>query len=236
MSNGLLENRLGVRLDRVVEGREDVLALYLRRRADDVDRPAERVTHDRLGTRPAEEAAVVPILQPLEPLVVDTRIADHLRADRVLGVHAPLLRVEAEAGEILLLQLERFRRIGEPLHVDKLGMLLVEEERVERVRAHAEDVVGSQGDRAGVTHLGRVGVDGGGLFADRELESHPVEDRSSARRDRDELAMLRLGPRCELTALNHLEPERPRERPREGEHEDCEEEVDPAIGLLLAHA
>ena len=91
---------LGLRLDRVVDRREDVGALLLGRRADHVDRLAAAVAHDRLLARagPTSLRSYCD-LEPAEALVVDARVADHLRADAALRVRAPLLRIEAEAGE-----------------------------------------------------------------------------------------------------------------------------------------
>src|SRR5438477_438838 len=83
----------------------------------------ERFPHERLPSGPAGERAVVLDLETLEPLVVDTRVADHLRRDRSLRVGAPLLLVEADAGEVPLREERRLRGAREPLHVDELAAL-----------------------------------------------------------------------------------------------------------------
>ena len=76
---------LGVRLDPVVEGEEDVVARPLGLDLDDVDRAADRVADDRLAARPADELAVEALLEPVETVVVDAREAEHLRGHARCG-------------------------------------------------------------------------------------------------------------------------------------------------------
>src|SRR6185295_18396840 len=122
-------HRLDLRLERVVESEEDVPPRLFRRRADDVDRPPERVAHDRLLAGLASEVAIEPELQPGEAVVVDARVAEHLRPDGVLRVEAPLLGIEVDAGEAAPLKRGRALRVGLPLDVDE-ALLLVAQLRV----------------------------------------------------------------------------------------------------------
>ena len=74
---------------------------------------ADGVLDDRLAPGPARELLVERELEPREAVVVDARVAEHLRRDRALRIEAPLLRVEAEARQVPLLQL--CRRAGSAL-------------------------------------------------------------------------------------------------------------------------
>src|SRR5207248_5810056 len=136
---------LDVGLDRVIEGQEDVATRALRSRADDVDRAAERIAHDRLLAGPSGEVVLEAELQTRQPLVVDARVSEHLRGDGVLRVAAPLLRVEAEPGESAALERGRSGGVGLALDVDE-ALLLVEQLRVDLVRIEAERLAGLDGD------------------------------------------------------------------------------------------
>ena len=67
---------------------------------DDVERAPERVLDDRLAPGLAGERALERALESLEALVVEPRVAEHLRRDRALRVVAKLLGIEAEPGEV----------------------------------------------------------------------------------------------------------------------------------------
>ena len=84
------------------------------------------------GERPVERA-----LEPLEALVVEARVAEHLRGDRPLRVEAQLLRVEAEAGEVERLQDLRLARVRLARDVDEAPRA-VDERRVQRRRVEPE--------------------------------------------------------------------------------------------------
>src|SRR5581483_10872600 len=115
-------------------------------------RAADRVAHDRLASRPPGEALVVGELEALEPGVVDSRVADHLRRDRSLRIGPSLLRIEADPGQVSLRELLRLRGIGEPLQVDEPAAP-VEQARIELVRGDAEDLVRRERDRARISDL-----------------------------------------------------------------------------------
>ena len=133
------QHRLDLRLERVVERQEDVAPRPRRRRADDVDRAAERVPDDRLLAGVPGEVVLEPELEACEALVVDARVAEHLRRDRVLRVRAPLLGVEVQPREALPLQRGGPLRVGLPLDVDE-ALRLVEQLREDRVRVDAQRV------------------------------------------------------------------------------------------------
>ena len=88
----------------MVDRQVDVAAVPLGRRADDVDRTAERILDDRLPAGRTGQRAVEPELEPGESVVVDAGVAEHLRGDRALRIRPPLLGREAEAYQPELLE------------------------------------------------------------------------------------------------------------------------------------
>ena len=180
LGDRLAQHLLGLRLDRVVERRVKVGAFPDGARLDDVDRRARtgRRTFVCMPGLPASWWLYCE-LEAAEALVVGPGEPDDLRADGALRVRALLLRVGADAGEVLLQELGGLGGVGEALDVDEVR-LLVQQLRVERVRVDAEQLSGRERDGARLTQLGRVGVDGRRLLADRELGARPVEDRARA--------------------------------------------------------
>ena len=138
----------------------------------------------------AGELGVVLELEPAEALVVGACEADHRRRDRVLRIGAPLLRIRADAGEVLREECGRNLRIGEAGDVDE-PLVLVEQLRIELVRVGAEKVLRRECDPARVGDHVRVGVDRRVLLADRELNSAAVENRAAPRRRRHRLLVHR---------------------------------------------
>jgi hypothetical protein len=78
LANCVPQDRLRVRLDRMVERQVDVLAVSLGARGDRVDGLAGGVLDDPLATRAARELLVERELEACEATVVNARIAEHL--------------------------------------------------------------------------------------------------------------------------------------------------------------
>src|SRR5207253_3255528 len=131
------------------------------------------VLHDRLAAGLARQGAVELQLRPGEAAVVDPGEAEHLRGEPALRIRAPLLWIEAEASDALLLQRGRGDRVGLPLHVDE-AEALVGEPRLERRGVDAERAAGGERGGARVDDLPRVGVDRRRLLADRERGAQAV--------------------------------------------------------------
>src|SRR5205814_7607006 len=74
---------LRIRLDRVIERQVDVLPVASRARADGVDRAAQRVLDDRLAAGPPGQGPVETELEAGQPAIVDPRLPEHLRRDRL---------------------------------------------------------------------------------------------------------------------------------------------------------
>ena len=231
---GLVKHALGIGLNRVVERQEDVAALARRRRADHVDRAAERVLDDRLGPRPPGEHAVEPELEPRQAAVVDSRVAQHLGRHSALRIGSPLFGIEAETGQVALLERRSLHRVGLALDVDEAARAL-RQERIERIRAQAEGLSRSEGDCARVPDLVRVGIDRRRLLADRELHAHPVEDRSAPCGNLHYLAVLARRHAPEVLRPDRLEPGRAGQRHAECECEEDEQEAEAAVGEPPAH-
>ena len=209
----LAEHRLGVRLDAAVDRREEVLALPFRRSAERVDRLPGRITDDRLASGTTGELAVVLELEPSEPFVVGACEADHRRGDGVLRVGAPLLRIRADAGEVLGKERVRRLRLGEAGDVDEVRVL-AEELRVELVRVRAEEVLRGERDRPCVGDRVRVGIDRPVLLADRELNAGAVDDRAAPRRRRHRLLVHLLRLLAVGGGVDDLQPRGAAERDR----------------------
>src|SRR5204863_6709103 len=94
LADGLAQDFLGVRLDRVIERQRHVLARYSRPVAGYVDDATRRILDDRLVPGLAGEVLVEPELDSGEPLVVDADVAEHLSADRMLRIRTPFLGKE----------------------------------------------------------------------------------------------------------------------------------------------
>ena len=230
----LAEDGLGVRLDAVVDREEDVVARPLRLRRDHVDHAAGRVGDRRLAARLADQLLVERALEAFEAVVVDAGEAEHVRGDSSLRVVALLLGVEAEPGQVLLLELRGLRRIGLPLDVDEVARS-VGEQRVERIRVDAERLRGGERDASRLLHEPRVGVHRRRLLADRERLAGPVVDRAAAGGDLGRVLLLARRDALERRRLDALQPDRPAERAGEDEREETEEKADAAVGGPLAH-
>ena len=173
-------------------------------------------------------------LEPGEAAIVDARVAEHLRRERALRVEAALLRIEAEAGQVLALQNRRPRGVGLALDVDE-AQRAVGERGVHLALVEPEDARGGRRLAARVAHLARVGVDRRRLLADRELQAAAVEDRSAGRGNRHVLVVL-VGRQLPERARAHaLQPGRAEERDPEGDPEDREQQPDAAVGDLRVH-
>ncbi len=108
-ANRLLEHVLGVRLDLLIDREPHVLpGVSGCVSTTSSARPNGSLTIVWLPGLPASVPLERP-LEPLEPLVVETRIAEHLRRDGPLRVGPELLGVEAEPGEAELLELFALR-------------------------------------------------------------------------------------------------------------------------------
>jgi hypothetical protein len=195
----------------------------------------EGIAHDRPLAGPAGQALVVLDLEARETLVVGACVADELGADGALRVGALLLRIGVDTGEALLDELRRLPRVGEAFDVDE-ARLLREKLRVERIRVDAEQAVRGDGHLPRLRHLPGVGVHRRRLLADCELHARTVEDRPAPRRDRQRLAVLPLRHAAERRGVDALEPDGPRERAAEDEHERGEQQADPAVGLLVGRS
>ena len=232
--DGLTQDRLRVRLDAAVEREEDVVARSLRPVGDHVDHAAGRIRHRRLAARPAAQRSVEGALEPLEPLVVEARVAEHVRGHPSLRVVAELLGVEAEAGELQPLQLGGLGRVGLALHVDEVTGT-VGEQRIELLGVEPEDLRRGERDPPRARDPARVGVHGRRLLADRERLARPVEDRPAAGRDLGRRLVLARRHPLQRRALDALEPDRAAERGGEDEDEETEEKADAAVGEPLGH-
>src|SRR5205814_4596877 len=84
-----------------------------------VEHVAERVAHERLVAGSSRERLVERELEAGKSVVVDTRVAEDLRRDRVLRVEATLLGIETQTGDVPRLELRGSRRVGLALDVDE---------------------------------------------------------------------------------------------------------------------
>jgi hypothetical protein len=116
-ADGVREDLLRVRLDLTVDREPDVLARRLGLRLDHVERSAERILDDGLASGRPGERLLQRALQALEADVVESGIPEDLRGDRALRIETKLLRIEAEAGVLELLQLLGLSRIRLALEV-----------------------------------------------------------------------------------------------------------------------
>ena len=234
MAHRPAQHGLGLCLDRVVDRQRDVLALPHRRRRDDVDRPAEGVLDDRLRAGLAGQPLVQLQLQAREPVVVDARVAEHLRRDGVLRVGAALLAVGVEARDVLAGERRRLGGVALPAHVDE-RLRPVGEQLVQAVRLHEpppERLLRCQRGRARIDDLTRVGVDGRRLLAERELEAGAVEERPAARRQDLRVAVLGERELRQRRGADALQPEGADEDRAEGDEKGQEQEADPAVDDL----
>src|SRR5439155_2947793 len=102
-------------------------------------------------------------------------------------------------------------------------------------RIEAERLAGRDGDTLRVPHLARVGVDGGRLLSDRQLDPHPVVERPAAGWRRHHLVVLACGKPLERRRPDHLQPHGSPEGKDEHERQDCEDEANAAVRQPRAH-
>src|SRR5690348_12756081 len=79
----------------------------------------ERIANERLAAGLSGERPVERELEAREPMVVDARVAEHLRGNRVLRVEPRFLRIETEAGDVKALKPRHPRRISLALDIDE---------------------------------------------------------------------------------------------------------------------
>ena len=84
----------------MIEGQVDVAAVALGLGGHRVDHLAGGVLHDPLSPRPPGEDAVEREFEPGEAVVVEARVAQHLRGEGALRVEPALLRIEPEPCEV----------------------------------------------------------------------------------------------------------------------------------------
>ena len=203
-------------------------------RLDDIEGAAERILHDRLATRLACKSALERSLEPLQPLVVEARVAEDLRRDGALRVVAKLLRVEPETGVAELLELLGLARIRLPRDVDE-AVRAVGQRRIQLGGVRAQEPARREREVACVVDLARVRVDRRREPADRERLAVAVDDRAACRRHDHGLAVLADRHGRVLGPLHHLEPDRPCERGGEKDEEGRGEEADPPIRRAGLH-
>jgi len=109
----------------------------------------EGIPDERLASGLSRERPVQRELEAREPMVVDARVAEYLRGDRVLRVEAAFLRIETEPRDVEALQPRRSRRIGLAFDVDE-AVRPVGDSRVDLLRVQPEDARDDRRD------LGRV--------------------------------------------------------------------------------
>jgi hypothetical protein len=233
-AHGLLQDLLGVRLDLVVDRQAHAGAGRLGLRLDDVERPPERVLHDRLAARLPAQRALERALEPLQADVVEPGVAQDLSCHRPLWVVAKLLGIEAESGEAQSLEVLRLVGIGLPRHVDEAARA-VREQRIELRRVETELLCGSEGEVTRPVHLPRVRVDGGREPPDRERLAVAIDDRPPRGRYDDGLAVLSERHRCIFRPLDDLDPGSPRERGTEKNEERRCQNGDAAVRRGVLH-
>ena len=227
------QHRLGLRLDRVVDREDDALALPLRRSALDIEgRAVGRLDH-RLAARVADQARIQRVLEPREPVIVDASKAEHVRRDRPLRVGTMLLAVEEDARQGLLPEPRGLDRVGLACDVGEVRVL-VQQRLVDRVRIDAEDCLGGERHALRVLHLGRIGIHGGRLLADRQLDAIAVVHGAATRGNRDGLRVLPVRHRRELRPVHRLQPEGAGARHEEEGGEDEEQQPDALVDELAA--
>ena len=171
-------------------------------------------------------------------MVVDSRVAEDVCGHRALRVEAPLLRIEAEPFEVALLEQRRLGGIGLSRYVDEVAVP-VRELLVERVGVDAERSCRRGCDAARIAHPPRIGVDRGGLLADRELDAGAVEDGAARGGQDDRLEVLPRGELSQRSGLDALQPGGAAEEQREAEDEERQEKPNPAVDRApapLTHA
>ena len=229
-----LEDALGVRLNRVVEREDDIVAVPGRHGLDDVDRAACRVADEALVAHAARQRTVQLQLEPGQTAVVEPRVAEHLGGDPALRVGTALLRAEEQTGDPALLQLLRPLRVGLAGEEDEAARA-IGELRVELLGVEAEILRGRERRRPWVDDLARVGEDGGRVPPDRELETRPVEQGAAAGRQGHSRVVLLGGQPRQRPRLHRLQPDCTPEHGRERHREDGEEKADAPVGQARAH-
>ena len=212
----------------MIERQVDVRPVALRLRLNRVDRLAGGVLDDPLAARPPGERLVARELEPREPVVVDARVAEHLRRQSALRIEAPFLRIEAEPRQVPQLQLRGQSRVGLARDVHE-AVRPVGELRRDLARIEVHHLRDDRGLTTRIANQPRIRVDRRRLLADCQLDPAPVVDRPARGRDRDFLAVLARGEPSERAGAHALEPGGPEERDREREAEDREEQPDPPV-------
>ena len=218
----LAEDELGFGLDVVIDREGDVAAVARRRRDDRVEDVAERIADERFPTASPCKRLVQRELQAGKAVVVDPRIAEHLRRDRMLGIEPPLFGIEPEPRDVEPLQLRRARRVGLALDVDE-PVRAVGQRFIDALRIEPQDAGDDGRDLGRVPDLQRVRIDRHRLLADRELDAGAVIDRAPVGRDCDGLAMLAGRHPPEGLRAHALEPDGAEKHAPEDDREDGEE-------------
>ena len=224
----LLEHLLGVVLDLVVEREANVAPGRLLLRRDDVERAPERVLDDRLASGPSGEHRLERPLEPLEALVVEARVPDHLCTDGTLWVVAQLFRIEADPGVLLPREALGLDRVGLSLQEDEPARP-IDELRIDGGRLEAQRLAGRECQVARLVDLARIGVHGRRRLADRERLAIAVDDGSPTGGNDDRLPMLAKRHGRVLGSLDDLDPDGAQEGRREEEEERRGEEDDAAV-------
>ena len=227
--DGLPQHLLRVRLDRVVERQVDVRAVALRLRLNRVDRLAGSVLDDPLATGPPGERLVEGELESREPVVVDARVAEHLRRQSALRIEAPFLRVEAEPRKVPQLQLRGQSGVGLARDVHE-AVRPVGKLRRDLARIEVHHLRDDRGLTTRIANQPRIRVDRRRLLADCQLDPAPVVDRPARGRDRHLRAVLAGGEAPERAGAHALQPGGAQECDPEQEREDREQQPDPAVG------
>src|SRR4051794_34449016 len=152
----------------------------------------------------------------------------------MLRVDAPLLRVEAEARDVLALEPRGARRVDLPGDVDEAARA-IRERADELVRVEAEPLAGGEGGGARARDLAGVRVDRPRVLAERKLDAGAVVDRPARRGHRKRLVVLLRGEAAERVRAHSLQPERARDHRGEDEHEDREQETQSPVRDLRRH-
>ena len=233
-ANRVLENLLRIRLDLAVDGQANAPSGRLGLGLHDVERAPKRVLHDRLAPGLAGERALERVLESLQALVVEPRVAEHLRGDRTLRVVAKLLGIEPEPGEVQRLEVLRLSRVGLSRNVDEASRA-VDERRVEDGGIDAELLPRRQRQIPCVVDLTRIGIDGGRELPDRERLAVPVDDGAARCRHDDRLAVLPQRHRRVLGPFHDLDPGSARERGGQQDEERACQQGDAAVRRRRLH-
>src|SRR6185295_1956487 len=212
----------------------DVFPVATRLRVDDFQGAPERILHDGLLPLRARERLVELELEPGETLVVDTRVAEHGGADPLLRIVAPLLVVEPEALDVLVLERLREAGVGLALDVDE-ATRPVGQQWIDLVRVETQGLLDSQRRRTRILNLARVRVDRRRPGADRQLHPEAVVDRPPVRRNVDRLTVLARRHVPESLRAHRLQPSGAKKRNREDGREDGDQKANAPVRNPRAH-